>query len=77
MLLTAATGVVVVASLYRFLQQRGPVRWLALAGGTPAAVLVLFAAHRLLWVAVTSAGLLAAAIIAARTALRPDRSEWG
>ena len=43
---------------------------------TPVAVLVLFAANRLLWVAVVAAALLVAGIAAARIALRPDRSEW-
>ena len=77
-LLTAATAVVVVAALFWFLLQRGPLRWLALALaiGAPVAVLVVFAADRLLWVAVTAAVLLAAGIAAGHTALRPDPAEW-
>jgi diacylglycerol kinase family enzyme len=77
-LLTAATALVVLAAGFWFLLQRGLLRWLALAlaVGAPLAVLVVFAAHRLLWVALLAAGLMAAAVTAARTALRPDRSEW-
>lgn len=78
LLLTAASVVVVVAALFWFLLQRGPVRWLALtlAVGAPVAVLALFVADRLLWVAVVAAGMLAAGIAAAHAALRPDRSDW-
>jgi diacylglycerol kinase family enzyme len=77
-LLTAATVVVVVAALFWFLFQRGPLRWLALtlAIAAPLAVLVVFALDRLLWVAVTAAGLWAAAVAAGHVALRPDPSHW-
>jgi diacylglycerol kinase family enzyme len=77
-LLTAATAAVVVAALFWFLLQRGPLRWLAvgLAVGAPVAVLAVFAADRLLWVAVLAAVIWAAGIAAAHTALRADRSEW-
>jgi len=77
-LLTAAAVVVVVAAGFWFLLQRGALRWaaLALAVGAPLAVIVIFAVNRLLWVAVVAAVLLGAAVLAARTALRPDRSEW-
>jgi diacylglycerol kinase family enzyme len=77
-LLTAAAVVVVVAAGFWFLQQRGVLRWLALAlvVGAPVAVLVVFVVERLLWVAVVAAVLLGAAVLAARTALRPDRSAW-
>ena len=77
-LLTAATVVVVLAAGFWFLQQRGVLRWvaLALAVGVPVALIVLFVAQRLLWVAVLAVVLLAAAVLAARTALRPDPSEW-
>jgi len=63
-LLTAGTAAVVVAALFWFLLQRGPLRWLALAlaVGAPVAVLVVFAADRLLWVAVLAAVVLAAGI---------------
>jgi len=77
-LLTAAAVVVVVAAGFWFLLQRGALRWaaLALAVGAPLAVIVIFAVNRLLWVAVVAAVLLGAAVLAARTALRPNRSEW-
>jgi diacylglycerol kinase family enzyme len=77
-LLTTGTAVVVVAALFWFLVQRGPVRWvaLALAVVAPVTVLAVFVAHRMLWVAVVSAASLALGIVAARLALRPDRSEW-
>src|SRR3954469_305358 len=72
LLLTVASVVVVVAGLFWFLRQRGPVRWLALilALGAPVAVLAVFVADRLLWVAVVAAVLLAAGIAVAHTALR-------
>jgi diacylglycerol kinase family enzyme len=77
-LLTVAAVVVLVAAGFQFLLLRGTLRWLALALaiGAPVAVLVVFVAARLLWVAVVAAGLLGAAVLAARTALRPDRSTW-
>jgi diacylglycerol kinase family enzyme len=77
-LLTAGTAVVVVAALFWFLLQRGALRWLALtlAIAAPVALLGVFVADRLLWVAVLAAGLLAVGIAAAHAALRPDRSEW-
>ena len=77
-LLTAAATVVVVAAGFWFLQQRGTLRWLALALAlaAPVAVLVVFVAARLLWVAVVAAVLLGVAVLAGRTALRPARSEW-
>src|SRR3954447_2042322 len=79
LLLTVASVVVVVAALFWFLRQRGPVRWVALilALGAPVAVLAVFVADRLLWVAVVAAVLLAAGIAAAHAALRPAPSEWG
>src|SRR3954469_2368282 len=78
LLLTAAAVVVVLAAGFWFLLQRGVLRWLALAlvVGAPVAVIVVFAVNRLLWVAVVPAVLLGAAVLAARTALRPDRSAW-
>jgi diacylglycerol kinase family enzyme len=77
--LTAGAVVVVVAAGFWFLLQRGALRWLALAlaVGTPVALLAVFVANRLLWVALLAAGLLLLAVVAARTALTPDRSEWG
>src|SRR3954471_130136 len=78
LLLTIAMVVVVVAAGFWFLRQRGLLRWLALtvAVGAPVAVLAVFVADRLLWVAVVAAVLLAAGIVAAQAALRPDPSEW-
>jgi diacylglycerol kinase family enzyme len=78
LVLTAAAAGVLVAGAFWFLQQRGVLRWvaLALAVGAPLAVLVLFIAQRLLWVAVLALALWAAATLAARAALRPDRSAW-
>ena len=78
LLLTAAAVVVVIAAGFWFLQQRGVLRWVALAlgVGVPAVVLGVLIAARLLWVVVAAVVLLAAAVVAARTALRPDRSAW-
>jgi len=78
LLLTAAAVVVVVAAGFWFLQQRGALRWVALAlgAGVTVGVLVLFVVERLLWVAVLAVVLLGAAVLAARTALRPDSSAW-
>ena len=77
-LLTGAAVVVVVAAGFWFLLQRGVLRWLALAlaVGAPLAAFVAFVAARLLWVAVVTAMLLGASVLAARTALRPERSTW-
>jgi diacylglycerol kinase family enzyme len=76
--LTAAAAVVLVAGAFWFLQQRGVLRWvaLALALGAPLAVLVVFVGQRLLWVALLALALWAAATLAARTALRPDPAAW-
>jgi diacylglycerol kinase family enzyme len=70
--------VVVVAAAFWFALSRGPLRWLALllVLAAPLAVLVVFAADRLLWVAATAAALLVAGTGAAHAALRPDPSEW-
>jgi diacylglycerol kinase family enzyme len=63
----------VLASAYVFLAHRGVLRWIALAVVvlTPVAMLVLFALHRLVWVALVSVALLVLATAAARRALRP------
>ena len=78
LLLTAAAVVVTLASVFWFFVQRGVLRWLAvgLALGAPVAVLVAFVADRLLWVALVAAATAAAAVGAARRALRPDPREW-
>ena len=77
-LLTAGAVVVVLAGGFWFLQQRGVLRWvaLALAIGAPVAVVVVFVMQHLLWVAVLAVVLFGAAVLAARTALRPERSAW-
>jgi diacylglycerol kinase family enzyme len=77
-LLTAGAAAVVLAAAFWFLLHRGPVRWLALAlvVGTPVALIAVFAANGLLWVALVAAALLVAGVAAAHTALRPHRSEW-
>jgi diacylglycerol kinase family enzyme len=76
--LTAAGAAVVVAAGFWCLQQRGVLRWVALAlvVGAPVAVLVVFVAQRLLWVALLALVLWAAATLVARAALRPDPSVW-
>lgn len=78
LLLTAAAVAVVTAAGFWFLQQRGVLRWaaLAVAVAVPAAVLVAFVLEGLLWVALGSAALLGAAAVAGRSALRPVRSDW-
>ena len=77
-LLTAAAVVVVLAAGFLFLRHRGVLRWVALAVAVaaPVAVIVVFVAERLLWVAVLAVVLFGASMLAARTALRPDRSAW-
>jgi len=77
-LMTAAAVVVVAAAGFWFLQQRGFLRWVAMGLGVavPLAVLAVFITARLLWVDVAAAVLLGAAVLAARTALRPQRSAW-
>jgi diacylglycerol kinase family enzyme len=78
LVLTAAAVVVFLSAGFWFLQQRGVLRWLALAlaVAAPLAVLVLFVVKGLLWVDIVAAALLAAGVWAARTALRPDRASW-
>lgn len=76
--LVAGATVVVVGGGFWFLEQRGPLRWLALAlvAAVPLLVLVLFVLASLAWVALVVALLLAAAVDAARRALQPDPSTW-
>ena len=80
LLLTAAAVAVVLAAGFWFLQQRGVLRWVALAlgRGRPAGgARRSSSAERLLWVDLVAVVLLGAAVVAARTALRPDRSGLG
>ena len=69
----AVGACLVLASAYVFLAHRGLLRWIALAVVvlTPVAMLVLFALHNLIWVALVSVALLVLATAAARRALRP------
>lgn len=78
LLMTAAAVAVVTAGGFWFLQQRGVLRWvaLALALSAPVAVGASFAAEGLLWVVLVAVVLLGAAVVVARSALRPDRSAW-
>ena len=71
--LGAVAACLIAAGGYVFLAHRGVLRWLALAVVVlvPVAVLVVFARHHLIWVAVVSVALLALAAAAARLALAP------
>jgi diacylglycerol kinase family enzyme len=62
---------VAVACAYWFISHRGLVRWasLAVAVLAPVAVIVLFARHNVLWVALTVLALLLAAVAIAKTAM--------
>jgi diacylglycerol kinase family enzyme len=62
-----------VAGTYLFLAHRGVLRWTGAAVVilTPVAILVLFAIHHVIWVALVSAALLVLAFAAARRALTP------
>jgi diacylglycerol kinase family enzyme len=66
-------AVLVVTGVYLFLAHRGLLRWIAAAVVilTPVAILVLFALHNLIWVALVSVVLLALAAGAGRRALTP------
>jgi diacylglycerol kinase family enzyme len=66
-------AVLVVTGVYLFLAHRGLLRWIAAAVVilTPVAILVLFALHNLIWVALVSVALLALAAGAGRRALTP------
>ncbi|HYB87095.1 MAG TPA: diacylglycerol kinase family protein [Streptosporangiaceae bacterium] len=68
-----------VAATYWFLAHRGMVRWIAfgLVILIPIAVLVVFALHHVIWVAVVSIGLLLLAVAVARQALKPDAPPLG
>jgi diacylglycerol kinase family enzyme len=64
----------ILAGTYEFLARRGVLRWLAAAVviATPIAILVLFALHNLIWVALVSIALMVLAVAAARRALAPS-----
>jgi diacylglycerol kinase family enzyme len=67
------------AGTYEFLARRGVLRWLAAAVviATPIAILVLFALHSLIWVALVSIALMVLAVGAARRALAPSAGATG
>jgi diacylglycerol kinase family enzyme len=64
---------------YEFLARRGVLRWLAAAVviATPIVVLVVFALHNLIWVALVSIALMVLAVDAARRALAPSAHATG
>jgi diacylglycerol kinase family enzyme len=66
-------AVLVVTGVYLFLAHRGLLRWIAAAVVilTPVAILVLFALHNLIWVALVSVALIVLAAGAGRRALTP------
>jgi diacylglycerol kinase family enzyme len=68
-----------VAGAYMFLAHRGVLRWAgaAVVIVTPVAMLVLFALHHLIWVALVSIALLVLAAGAARRALTPPAADPG
>ena len=68
-----------VAGVYLFLAHRGVLRWMAAAVVilTPVAILVLFALHNLIWVAVVAVALIALAGGAGRRALTPAAAPLG
>ena len=69
----------ILAGGYWFLAHRGVLRWLAfgLVVLTPIAIVVVFALHNLIWVALVSIALAALAVAAARKALAPAASATG
>jgi len=75
----AVGACLILAGGYWFLAHRGVVRWLAfgLVVLTPIAILVIFAFHHLIWVAVVSVGLILLASEAARRALAPAPGATG
>jgi diacylglycerol kinase family enzyme len=74
-LLAAAVSVV---AAYWFLSRRGVLRWLSLAVfvAAPVAVIVIYALHSLLWVALAAAAGWLLAGMTARAALAGDRGQW-
>ena len=64
---------------YEFLARRGVLRWIAAAVviATPIAILVVFALHSLIWVALVSIALVVLAVGAARQALAPSADATG
>ena len=80
MILLAAVGVcALLAGGYWFLAHRGLLRWVALALviAAPVFILIVFALHSLVWVAIVAVALILAAVGTARIALRdsPDSQD--
>jgi diacylglycerol kinase family enzyme len=75
----AVGACLMLAGGYLFLAHRGILRWLALVVVVlaPVAVLVIFALHGLLWVALVALALLALSAGAGRRALRPAAADQG
>ena len=75
----AVAACLIAAGGYWFLARRGVLRWMAfgLVIAVPVAVLVIFALHHLIWVAVVSVALLVLAAGAARRALTPAAPDPG
>ena len=69
----------VLAGAYWFLANRGVLRWMALVlmVGAPVLILVTFALHNLLWVAVVAVALMVAAAATARAALSSGGQDGG
>ena len=76
--LAAGAAAVSLAAAYVFLARRGVLRWLALAViiAAPIIVIVAYAVHQLLWVAIASAALALLASLTARQALTRDQADW-
>ncbi len=66
------------AAAFWFLSRRGVLRWLSLAVfvAAPVAVIVVYALHSLLWVALVAAAGWLLAAVTARAALAADQGEW-
>ncbi len=80
MIVIGAIGAgLIVAGIYIFLAHPGVLRWLASAVviTTPIAILVLFAVHSLIWVALVSVALMVLAVGAGRRALTPAAADKG
>ena len=73
-----AAAAVSLAAAFWFLSRRGALRWLSLALFlvAPIAVIVVYALHSLLWVALAGAAGWLLAGMTARAALAGDRGEW-
>ena len=71
-------AVVSLAAAFWFLSRRGVLRWLSLTVfvAAPIAVIVVYALHSLLWVALVAAAGWLLASMTARVALAGDRGEW-